>query len=95
MLYYQHPTNSTIGADIKKIARTSREILEDLDRVVRELRTEMDQDRHRIDRKLRGAAIGAIALGAVAFLLPDQYQDRAEALVTYASFGAALGVLLG
>lgn len=86
-------TNQTTG-DIADI-RTSREILQDLDVLVKDLRKEVGGNRAKIDRKVRFAAYGAVVLGAIALFMPDEYQDSVEAWMTYASFGVALGVLLG
>lgn len=86
---------ATIGAEESKIDRTDHEILQDVDSLVRTLRTEMISERQRLDQKIRWAVIGALATGTLAFFLPDSYQDSVEAAVTYASFGFALGVLLG
>ena len=84
-------TNNTIG----DIATSDREILQDLDTLVRELRKEIRSDRVKIDRKIRFAAYGALVLGGLALFIPEEYEDSAEAWMTYASFGVALGVLLG
>lgn len=86
-------SNANTGAVAK--AKTVHEILQGLDVVVNELRKEFDAGQKKIDRKIQFAVVGVIGMAALAYFLPDNYQDSAETWVTFASFGAFLGVLLG